>query len=83
MIAFIEFSRNIELSKKIKTFVALAPVAEVGHIKGLLKVLSYAAPETQVHCLSFRQVFFPYWFVRCHEMKIVLIGQLNLFKAYI
>lgn len=47
MIAFIEFSRNIELSKKIKTFVALAPVAEVGHIKGLLKVLSYAAPETE------------------------------------
>ena len=55
MIAFIEFSRNVELARKIETFFALAPVAEVGHIKGLLKVLSYAAPETEVNFLSFRK----------------------------
>ena len=48
MIGFAEFGRNKELSSKIKKFIALAPVAAVGHIKGAIKVLSYVAPEVEV-----------------------------------
>jgi len=44
-IGFIEFGRNKDLSKKIKTFFALAPVATVGSIKGAIKVLSHITPE--------------------------------------
>lgn len=47
-IGFIEFGRNVNLARKIKTFFALAPVATVGHIKGALKVLSPIEPEIQV-----------------------------------
>lgn len=46
-IGFIEFGRNVNLARKIKTFFALAPVATVGHIKGALKVLSPIEPEIQ------------------------------------
>ena len=48
MTGFIEFSQNKELAKKIKTFFALAPVAEVGNIKGALKFLSYFTEELHV-----------------------------------
>jgi len=44
MIGFIEFGRRPDLGKKIKSFVALAPVTTVGHIKGLAKIMYYSAP---------------------------------------
>ena len=46
--AFIEFSRNQELAKKVKMFFALAPVATVGYIKGAFRVLSNIGPELLV-----------------------------------
>ena len=48
MQGFAEFGRNKELAQKIKTFVALAPVATVKHIKGLFQVMSKVAPELEV-----------------------------------
>jgi len=39
-IAFIGFSNNQQLAKKVKMFVALAPVARVDHVKGFFKYLS-------------------------------------------
>lgn len=33
LIAFAAFSTNLELAKKIKLFVALAPIATIGNIK--------------------------------------------------
>ncbi|XP_057313671.1 gastric triacylglycerol lipase-like isoform X2 [Hydractinia symbiolongicarpus] len=46
-IGFIEFGRNVNLARRIKTFFSLAPVTTVGHIKGALKVLSPIEPEIQ------------------------------------
>ena len=48
MMAFIEFSRNQELAKKVKMFFALAPVTTVGYIKGAFRVLSNIGPELLV-----------------------------------
>ncbi|XP_062520508.1 gastric triacylglycerol lipase-like [Corticium candelabrum] len=45
IIAFAGFSINPELASHVKTFYALAPVARVSHIEGLLKYLSYFTPE--------------------------------------
>lgn len=47
-IGFIAFGENKELAKKIRTFVALAPVATVGHIKGAIKAVSIFAPELEM-----------------------------------
>ena len=38
MVAWVEFSQNKELAKKVKTVFALAPVAKIRHIKGLLYI---------------------------------------------
>lgn len=40
MIGFAGFSTIPSLARKIKLFIALAPVTHIFHIKGLLKVLS-------------------------------------------
>ncbi|KAL5253872.1 hypothetical protein ACHWQZ_G013589 [Mnemiopsis leidyi] len=45
LIAFIEFSRNKELSKKINLYGALAPVARITHIEGLVKGLNLVEPQ--------------------------------------
>ncbi|KXJ24655.1 gastric triacylglycerol lipase [Exaiptasia diaphana] len=45
MIGFIEFSRNPDLIKKVKTFYALAPVSTVTYMGGAFKWLSYFTPE--------------------------------------
>ncbi|KAK3701539.1 hypothetical protein QZH41_020526, partial [Actinostola sp. cb2023] len=45
MVGFIEFGRNADLVKKVKTFYALAPVSTVTYMGGALKVLSYFVPE--------------------------------------
>ena len=39
-IGFTQFSRNVELSKKIKLFIALAPVARIDHAAGIFGYLS-------------------------------------------
>lgn len=51
--AFIEFSRNQQLAKKVKMFFALAPVTTVGYIKGAFKVLSNIGPELLVSLDNF------------------------------
>jgi len=48
MIGFIAFGEYPDIGDKVKTFSALAPVATVGHIKGGMKVLSYATAEIEV-----------------------------------
>ena len=48
LMAFAELSRNQELSKKVKTFFALGPVATVGYMKSPLKYLADIIPEIQV-----------------------------------
>jgi len=48
MIGFIEFSRNLDLGKKVKRFYALAPVATIGSIKGVMKLLSHFTPEIEL-----------------------------------
>ncbi|KAK3701521.1 hypothetical protein QZH41_007892 [Actinostola sp. cb2023] len=48
MVGFIEFGRNADLAKKVKTFYALAPVATVTYMGGLLKYLSELGPELQI-----------------------------------
>jgi len=47
MMGFAGFGENQEIAKKVKLFVALAPVATVSHIKGMMKVLSYFTPEME------------------------------------
>ena len=51
--AFIEFSRNQQLAKKVKMFFALAPVTTVGYIKGAFKVVSNIGPELLVSLDNF------------------------------
>lgn len=51
--AFIEFSRNQQLAKKVKMFFALAPVTTVAYIKGAFKVLSNIGPELLVSLDNF------------------------------
>jgi lysosomal acid lipase/cholesteryl ester hydrolase len=46
--AFAGFSINQNLSSHIKAFFALAPIATVAHMKGLLPLLADVAPEIQV-----------------------------------
>ena len=48
MIAFAGFSTNQALAKQVKAYFALAPVADVGHIEGGLKYLSYIYKEVSV-----------------------------------
>lgn len=45
LIAFTQLSRDKELAKKIKLFVALGPVAYLGNMKSPLKYLAWFAPE--------------------------------------
>ena len=47
LIAFIGFSQNKELASKINVFGALAPVARITHIEGMVKWLSVIEPELQ------------------------------------
>jgi len=53
MIGFIEFGRNPDLIKKVKTFYALAPVSTVTYMGGALKYLAELSPEIQVLCSFF------------------------------
>jgi len=47
MIAFAQLSQDAALNKKIKTFVALAPIASIKYLKGALKIISpFSAPIT-------------------------------------
>ena len=48
LVAFAEFSRNPALAKKVKLFVALAPVSTIGHIKSGLKYLAYFSQGIEV-----------------------------------
>lgn len=52
VMAFAGFSVNQTLASHIKAFFALAPVARVYHIKGLLRVIADIAPEIEVCCMS-------------------------------
>jgi len=45
LIAFIEFSRNKDLAAKINVYGALAPVARITHIEGLVKALNLIEPQ--------------------------------------
>lgn len=47
IVGFAGFSTNQSLASHIKAFFALAPVARIGHIKGLLHELAYIAPELE------------------------------------
>jgi lysosomal acid lipase/cholesteryl ester hydrolase len=47
LIAFTRLSRDQDLAKKIKAFIALGPVLTVAHIKGLMKVLVDGITEEQ------------------------------------
>ncbi|ELT87656.1 hypothetical protein CAPTEDRAFT_5448 [Capitella teleta] len=47
LIAFTGFSANPDLAKKVKQFVALGPVAQVGHLEGAVRYLSYITPELE------------------------------------
>lgn len=47
LIAFIEFSRNKELAAKVNVYGALAPVARITHIEGLVKALNMFEPQLE------------------------------------
>jgi pimeloyl-ACP methyl ester carboxylesterase len=47
-IGFAEFGRNPEVAAKVKLFVALAPVAQFGHVKGAMKKLAPFANDIEV-----------------------------------
>ena len=47
LIAFIEFSRNKELAAKINLYGALAPVARITHVEGLIKAMNTFEPQLQ------------------------------------
>lgn len=47
MIAFAQLSQDAALNKKIKNFVALAPIASIKYLQGALKIISpFSAPIT-------------------------------------
>lgn len=48
IIGFAGFSINFDLASHVKAFFALAPVARVAYIRGLLKFLSNFTPELEV-----------------------------------
>ena len=48
IVAFAGFSANQSLASHIKSVFALAPVARIGHIKGMLRLLTYVEPELRV-----------------------------------
>lgn len=50
-IGFLEFSRNKDLGKKVKKFVALAPVVTVKHIEGGFKYLAKLSGPIKVICI--------------------------------
>ncbi|XP_057312925.1 gastric triacylglycerol lipase-like [Hydractinia symbiolongicarpus] len=66
MIGFIQFGRQPELGKKVKTFFALAPVATVGYIKGALKIMSYFSPEIEflIKILGIKDFFPNNWLMK-------------------
>ncbi|EDV27058.1 uncharacterized protein TRIADDRAFT_54597 [Trichoplax adhaerens] len=45
LVAFAEFSKNHVLAKKVKLFVALAPITTIDHIKSGLKYLAYISQD--------------------------------------
>ena len=51
MMGFAGFSQNKLLGSKIKLFIALAPVATVGHIESPIKYLAPFANYLDVSCL--------------------------------
>jgi len=62
-------SRNkpiaVFMTKQIRAFIALGPIATVGHIKGLAKYLSDASDEEEVS-IKHKHVFTG-WLSRLHE----------------
>ena len=63
--AFIGFSQNPELSKKVNFFGALAPVARITHVEGFFKALDYIEPEAQklFEILGIHDFFPSGWFM--------------------
>lgn len=48
LIGFAEFSKDLKFAKKIKAFFALAPIARVGHIGGIVKKIAPFVSELDV-----------------------------------
>jgi pimeloyl-ACP methyl ester carboxylesterase len=63
MIGFIEFGRNPAIGELVKNFIALAPVATVGHIKGAFHYLSYFQAEVEwfFKIFGIKQFNMPSW----------------------
>ncbi|CAF1073988.1 unnamed protein product [Didymodactylos carnosus] len=61
MIAFAEFGRNMDLNKNVSFYAALAPVAEVGHIKSPIRHLADLSKDIEKywHLLFGRNEFLP------------------------
>lgn len=74
VIGFIQFGHDLELGKKIKTFVALAPVATVGHVGGVVKLLKYASPYINVGVSCY--VAFTLTFLTSDYDCLIVYGQL-------
>lgn len=62
--AFIELGRNDELNKKIKTFVALAPVTTVGHIQTPLANIVAPAITTMYSWLGGNEILPSNWLMK-------------------
>lgn len=48
ILSFACFSRDPQLAKKVKAFVALAPVLNLGHIQGFARILAELTPDLNV-----------------------------------
>ncbi|XP_063681628.1 gastric triacylglycerol lipase-like [Bolinopsis microptera] len=66
LIAFIEFSKNQELAAKINMYGAMAPVARITHIEGLIKGLNLIEPQLEklLAVLGIHDFAPSNWFVR-------------------
>jgi len=63
LMGFLGFSQNPDLGKKVNVFGALAPVARITHVEGMIRALNIIEPEIQklVEILGVNEFNVPSW----------------------